>query len=1071
MNRISVRVFQVFAVTVLTLLFSTGNARAMPAQMPLVLGEDECYGLSGYVEYLRDPSGKLIIDDVAGTQWSSEFQPVPAGGLNLGFTEDAVWLRFSIDATLATEKQWLLIIRYPLLDHARIVIRQRSGGERTFYAGDRIPFSARPVKHRFFIFPIANIDGEIIDVYARVQTRGTMRVPLEICSNAHFIMETERNAYLLGAVLGIILLMVVMSLFLSYTFGDRSYVWFVLFLLSYLIFVSLQNGTFIELLEPDKFSLKMHWYIISASIGMAALSMFSRFFLQTPERSLVAELLLRSIIVVALLHALLLPFLPIGTLLLSVSFVALTWTVIHIIVGFIILLQGFSPARYYLSAWVIYLAGIALFALRGMGVLPNNAITIYSSEAGFLLMAVMLTMGMSHRIRMMEEEREEAVHESLAHMEELNRLKSDTVMQLESAHKVKDDFIMSSSYKLRAPLQRISGFIETILHRWGGSGEDREDLEYILLSARHLSSIVNDIHDYTLLKNNEITLNYSTVDMYALVSEVLRRAEFLRAGKSVALENRVPHGLMVHADEIRMSQILYHLVSNGIRFSENGAVVVSADVLPGEAHEIIEITVSDEGQGLDPANMPLLFEPFQGSSSDEQGGSGIGLNLSKGLVELHGGHIDVDSEPGQGSLFTVRIPSRQVDGSTIRKILEHRPVSTTDPRDYSTQESQPDERRRSKGTVVLVDSDLINLKLLDNYLNDTGFQVYKFIDSTTVLPHLEEHPLPEVVLVNQYMPRIDGVELTRRLREKYTSSELPILLLTRKTRGDEVSSLLQSGASDYITLPVSRDELVSRIRTQVRLKRSAREKERLRSLDKEISIAAHIQSSSLPQSVPQVPELDIAPRYIPMEGIGGDFYYFHQISESRIGFFISDVSGHGVSAALIASMVKLASIVLKDVAGEPARFLEEMNRLLYRNIEERFLTASYLLLDLEQKEIRYARAGHDPLVYCNRYERTVKYLQPPGSLIGVKERTGTEEQVMPLRPGDRFLLYTDGITETRNAQGEMYGDRAFDEFIRRSLSTNAEGMLADLVKELRGWNGGSAYDDDITCVLIDYNGD
>ncbi len=247
--------------------------------------------------------------------------------------------------------------------------------------------------------------------------------------------------------------------------------------------------------------------------------------------------------------------------------------------------------------------------------------------------------------------------------------------------------------------------------------------------------------------------------------------------------------------------------------------------------------------------------------------------------------------------------------------------------------------------------------------------------------------------------------------------------------------------------------------------------ERLLAIHKELEIARQIQSSTLPREIPSLPHLQIAARYVPMSAVAGDFYDFLVVDENRLGILVADVTGHGVPAALIASMLKVAFAGQSEHAADPERLLTGLNRALCGKFEDHFVTAAYVFVDMERNVLRYAGAGHPPLMLTSRSSGAVRQIAENGLMLGLfpeAEYTATE---IPLDSGDRCLIYTDGVFEAMSATQEEYGKARMEQFLRTHTDLSAMALTTALLEEVARWAGhanGRSQDDDITVVAFDF---
>src|SRR5215470_9807049 len=253
----------------------------------------------------------------------------------------------------------------------------------------------------------------------------------------------------------------------------------------------------------------------------------------------------------------------------------------------------------------------------------------------------------------------------------------------------------------------------------------------------------------------------------------------------------------------------------------------------------------------------------------------------------------------------------------------------------------------------------------------------------------------------------------------------------------------------------------------VALSRTQRNEERLLTLHRELEIARNIQSQLLPETA-SVPGLVIASRYIPASSVAGDFYDF-LLKDGALGVLVADVSGHGVPAALSASMVKVAVRSQLERAGDPAAVLRGMNAILCGNLQGQFVSAGYLFLNPAQRKLQYAGAGHPPVLIWRSRQRRVESLEENGLLLGIFPNAGYTEKTTPLERGDRCVLYTDGLLEATCPAGEEFGPERLQNFLAENSSLGANALCDALVQKLADWRGETGQQqDDLTIVAVDF---
>ena len=241
---------------------------------------------------------------------------------------------------------------------------------------------------------------------------------------------------------------------------------------------------------------------------------------------------------------------------------------------------------------------------------------------------------------------------------------------------------------------------------------------------------------------------------------------------------------------------------------------------------------------------------------------------------------------------------------------------------------------------------------------------------------------------------------------------------------------------------------------------------RLTSVENELAIARQIQASILPSSVPELKDIKVSVAYRPMTDVAGDFYEFIALDTTRAGFLVADVSGHGVPAALIAGMIKVAMQSVATHAADPGEVMRGLNRILSPQLRGQFVTAAYLWLDTENRKALYSAAGHPPLLRWRK--DALERIESNGLLFGVLPQGNYPVHNMPIYPGDRFLLYTDGVIEPENARGDSFGDTKLESVLRSHSASPANDLSDELLAALRRWQPPSvSQQDDITLLVID----
>ena len=410
----------------------------------------------------------------------------------------------------------------------------------------------------------------------------------------------------------------------------------------------------------------------------------------------------------------------------------------------------------------------------------------------------------------------------------------------EAANEAKNQIMANTSHELRTPLHGIINLADLI--RIGASGpvspQTVQDLEMIINSASRLNSLVNDILDFSKLQKQQLEIQHKPVDLFKVTENSLALLKPLHCEKPIDLQNELTKDLpLVDGDEDRIQQILFNLLGNALKFTESGEVRLSAVVQDGW----VEVAVADTGIGIPQDKQERIFDAFeQGDASTERthGGTGLGLSVAKQLAELHGGRIWLESVVGQGSVFRFTLPCSSASEQERKEPVFSKktnttkalPVAVAAPIAAPVVEEEPGLEPNvdllvddpSEVTILVVDDEPINRQVLRSQLEMVGYRVEVAIDGLQGLKLLEKLN-PQVILLDVMMPRLSGYQTCYRIRQKYSASEMPIILLTAKDQPEDTVRGFQHGANDYLTKPFSREELLIRVRFHLKLSKATSE--------------------------------------------------------------------------------------------------------------------------------------------------------------------------------------------------------------------------------------------------------
>ncbi len=410
-----------------------------------------------------------------------------------------------------------------------------------------------------------------------------------------------------------------------------------------------------------------------------------------------------------------------------------------------------------------------------------------------------------------------------AYSKELGR-KNEELMEL---GRIKDEYLAATSHELRTPLHGIIGMAQSLLDGADGPiGEAaRRNLEVVVASGKRLSGLVNETLDLSDIGNRRVELERKPLPLRPVVEVVLTALRPLVGGRDIELRCRVKDSIEVDADESRLQQILYNLTGNALKFTEKGGIDVSARTVG----DFIEVVVEDSGIGIEPDRIASIFEPFIKGGRPFGGssrGTGLGLPIVKRLVELHGGTIAVTSAVGKGTVFTLTLPAAA--GAPKDEVAKQTSLPPADsllsPEPRKETEPLPPIRPDSDVQILAVDDDPANLAVVVQYLSATSWGVIAVMDGSSALEIVRTRRL-DLILLDVRMPDMSGYEVCARVRETHSAGQLPVIMLTAQGSGDDIARGFQVGASDYLTKPFSRHELLARIEARLKLRLLDRERQ------------------------------------------------------------------------------------------------------------------------------------------------------------------------------------------------------------------------------------------------------
>jgi signal transduction histidine kinase len=665
--------------------------------------------LGAHMMLLADESRALTLEDVLRPGQARHFVPASGAAPGLGFTQAAYWVRLVVHSSADEPRPWLLELSYPHLDSVSLYVPDDAGGYRVRSTGDNVPFAQRDLAFRNFVFALEQPARTTRTYYLRVATTGSLSLPLRAWTLTAFTEHEYLDWAGLCIFYGVLSMMAAYHLALYAFSRDREVVRFALFVLSIGAFQMTMVGHTFQFLFPESCGLAQTAMPVSIAVCMLCTAWFGHAQLEAVQasardRRVVAGLAWAGLVTV--LIAAVTPFVfairlvPVCCVVSDLVAFRILWRVLR---------EHRPRATLYVLGWSSVLIGTVVYALKVVGVLPDNALTMWSVQLGASIHVVCLSAGMATKLTWLRRElatATAALGTKIHALEDAVQRAEHATAQAARAARVKDEFIAALTHELRTPLNAIinvpqglarefplgryavceqcQGCFELEPEEWLSPNASCPDcqfvgtlrlrevasyvgepvrttryLETIERSGKHLLQVVDGILRFSHQpeREREQPLSPAEVTLQTLLREVVEEMRAVALPAGVELSLALPRdALVLRLDALRIRQVLLNLLGNAIKFSPRHTAVtvtLSAD------ETSCLVTVRDHGIGIATDQRERVFERYaqvQHEDARQYGGTGLGLPIARALVEQHGGTLSVESELGHGATFFVRLP-------------------------------------------------------------------------------------------------------------------------------------------------------------------------------------------------------------------------------------------------------------------------------------------------------------------------------------------------------------------------------------------------------------------------------
>lgn len=370
----------------------------------------------------------------------------------------------------------------------------------------------------------------------------------------------------------------------------------------------------------------------------------------------------------------------------------------------------------------------------------------------------------------------------------------------------------------------------------------------------------------------------------------------------------------------------------------------------------------------------------------------------------------------------------------------------------------------SRPRIVLIDDSANDLAVARRFLERRGYSVATALSGEEGLRLAREAP-PDAIVVDRRMPVMDGFEVARRIKSDPQLQTIPVLMLTGSDSAEDVVEGLGAGADDFVTKGSEIEILFARLRALLRVKNYQDQLRRHnQQIMRDLQIARRVQEALVPHGPFSAPRVEMRSAYIPSDSLSGDFYdYF--VDRDLLYLFVADVSGHGLPAAILVSLLKSYIRTEADPDSSLADVMTRLNDFLFSvSLPTQFATAQLFRLH-PNGELSYANAAHPPFVLHERSSGRTSIIEDPSNLLGAMPQMAFEQKRMTIAPGDTLFVYTDGLTDRRNQNGDFYSIERIASVLEKSSDDDIATVYERIHEDVTGFGATDEFRDDIAFVV------
>lgn len=784
------------------LLLWAGPGNAAP-KIWHVASADFRWHLAEGVGYLEDPTGQLRIQDFLDDPHPGQFNTLQSGSINFGYSDSAFWLRVPVLNVMESQHKLIMTVDYALLDEVDFYWVQNGKLVAQALRGDSRDLSQQRYNMPNYTSEFVLNANHRVDIFLRIKSASSLSVPIYLQGEIGFVDKVAEFRKLDGAFFGLAIGLLFYNLFLMIMLRERIYLEYVVFVAIHVCFQLFLTGH-AQFLFPDyPFLYERGVYVVGVASGIC-LYQFSRSYLRTPQESPKLDFILKAYMLMSFFVLVVECLSPLSVTNKVNALTVFIGCIVLFVIGFIRLFSGFKSARYFLVGQGSVLASVMFTALASRHIVSGYEMAPMIMKVGAVAEMLFFSVGLADRINRFKEVETElsnkaakADAENAARKRYINQINSINT-ELEQAIKSRSQFLANMSHEIRTPMNGILGMLELIDEQKLDLVE-RNYIEIARRSGKTLLELINDILDLSKIEADKLELESVSIPIRELVQDLqhLYKRQLQERGLELRIEvdQALPESIL--GDRTRLWQILTNLTSNAIKFTHSGYVAIRLKKTEQGNAELIQFSVTDTGIGIPKEKQSQIFESFtqaDGSTTREYGGTGLGLTISRKLIEKMGGELKLESAAGTGSTFYFAMPLK-IGQSKMAVEKARLDIAKID---------------LSGRTALLVEDNVVNQKVALGMLKKLGITDVDVSENGAEGVTAVGRKRYDLVLMDVQMPVMDGYEAARIIREeekKFSRQRQLIIAMTAHSMEGDKELCLEAGMDDYIAKPIQKDNL------------------------------------------------------------------------------------------------------------------------------------------------------------------------------------------------------------------------------------------------------------------------